>query len=86
MRSTTLRRAALALPAAILVMGAGTAALASPRSAPARPATRHEPAVTPAQPPAATTGRDAGAEVPPQIGTALKMVRNPDGSITVTER
>lgn len=79
MGSTALRRAALALPVLTLVVGASTAALASPRSASARPAPRHEPVPAPALQPAKK------ADVTPQIGTAVKMVRNPDGSVTVTE-
>jgi hypothetical protein len=82
----------MVLPALALVASTGTAALASQRSDTARPTKRHQqvskaPAtVLKAKSPKAKAPKKPKKKVTPQIGTAITIVRNPDGSITVTER
>ncbi|HZG96343.1 MAG TPA: hypothetical protein VEZ46_16730 [Mycobacteriales bacterium] len=91
MSSRSLRRTVMVLPALALVATTGTAALASPRKDPAQPTKRHQ-QVSKA-PAKALKAKSPKAKAPkklkkvaPQIGTAITIVRNADGTITVTER
>ena len=81
----------MVLPALALVATTGTAALASPRKDLAQPTKRHQ-QVSKA-PAKALKAKSPKAKAPkkpkrvtPEIGTAITIVRNPDGTITVTER